>query len=68
MLELEYFMWLEHAVTYDPGLGNGRAGVGSGFHRWHSFGAIGCPSMPYLLHYEDPYYILTYPNSDPLCH
>lgn len=33
MLELEYFMWLEHAVTYDPGLGNGRAGVGSGFHR-----------------------------------
>jgi hypothetical protein len=46
MLELEYFMWLEHAVTYDPGLGNGRAGVGSGFHRWHSLGAIGCPSMP----------------------
>ena len=27
---------LEHAVTYDPGLGNGKAGVGSGFHRWHS--------------------------------
>lgn len=36
MLELEYFMWLEHAVIYDPGLGIGRAGVGLGFHRWHS--------------------------------
>ena len=46
MLELEYFMWLEHAVTYDPGLGNDRAGVGSGFHRWHSLGAIGCLSIP----------------------
>ena len=46
MRGLEYFMWLEHAVTYDPGLGNGSAGVGSGFHRWHGLGAIGCPSMP----------------------